>query len=39
MLIDGGTIVVLRHSKAQVYLLSLFRLITNKIMHALHYLT
>lgn len=36
MLIDGGTIVVLRRSEAWVYLLGLFLLITNKDMHALH---
>lgn len=39
MLIDGETIVVLRQSEAWVYLISLFQLITNKGMHALHYLT
>lgn len=39
MLIDGETIVVLRQSSAWVYLVSLFQLITNKGMHALHFLT
>lgn len=39
MLIDGETIVVLRQSGAWVYLVSLFQLITNKGMHALHFLT
>lgn len=36
MLIDGGTIVVLRQSEVRVYLQGLFQLITNKGVHALH---
>lgn len=36
MLIDGGTIVVLRQSEARVYLLALYQLITNKGILAMH---
>lgn len=38
MLIDGRTIVILRQSKAWVYLQDLFQLITNKGLHAFGYL-